>query len=89
MATLRHIHQLMNERRMVQLSDGRVGKVVRVDTTFPDNATTVTVWTATTADGAPVSTSPLSSGPLSGPGISKVALSDVIGEVTSPAQKSA
>jgi hypothetical protein len=35
----------MNERRMVQLSDGRVGKVVRVDTTFPENATTVSVWT--------------------------------------------
>ena len=46
MATLRLLHQLMNERRSVQLTDGRVGKVVRVDTTFPDNATTVTVWTA-------------------------------------------
>ena len=45
MATLRHVHQMMNERRMVQLSDGRIGKVVRVDTMFPDNATTVSVWT--------------------------------------------
>jgi len=45
MATLRHLHQLMNERRLVQLSDGRTGKVVRVDTLFPDNATTVTIWT--------------------------------------------
>ena len=45
MATLRYIHQLMNERRMVQLSDGRIGKVVRVDTTFPGNATTISVWT--------------------------------------------
>ena len=45
MATLRHLHQLMNERRMVRLADGRVGKIVRVDTLFPDNATTVSVWT--------------------------------------------
>jgi hypothetical protein len=35
----------MNERRMVRLADGRVGKIVRVDTLFPDNATTVSVWT--------------------------------------------
>ena len=51
MATLRHVHQLMNERRMVQLSDGRIGKVVRVDTTFPDNATMVTVWTDSSGPG--------------------------------------
>jgi hypothetical protein len=35
----------MNERRLVQLTDGRIGKVVRVDTTFPANTTTVSVWT--------------------------------------------
>jgi hypothetical protein len=63
MATLRYIHQLMNDRRAVRLSDGRIGKVVRVDTTFPDNATTVSVWTDSKA-----------------PGISKVSLSDVVGE---------
>ena len=85
MATLRHIHQLMNERRMVQLADGRVGKVVRVDTTFPDNATTVTVWTTSNDAYTPVSTSDRPSGP----GISKVSLSDVVGEVPSQAQKSA
>lgn len=51
MATLRHLHQIMNERRMVQLSDGRVGKIVRVDTLFPDNATTVTIWTDSSAPG--------------------------------------
>ena len=45
MATLRTLHQIMNERRQVVLSDGRVGKVVRVDTLFPDNFTTVTIWT--------------------------------------------
>jgi hypothetical protein len=36
---------MMNERRMVLLTDGRIGKVVRVDTLFPGNATTVSVWT--------------------------------------------
>ena len=51
MATLRHIHQLMNERRMVQLTDGRIGKVVRVDTNFPANTTTVSVWTSETGPG--------------------------------------
>jgi hypothetical protein len=51
MATLRSLHQMMNERRMVQLSDGRVGKVVRVDTVFPDNATIVTVWTSSSGPG--------------------------------------
>jgi len=45
MATLRDIHQFINERREVRLTDGRVGKVVRVDTLFPGNATTVTIWT--------------------------------------------
>jgi hypothetical protein len=46
MATLRHIHRMMNERRSVQLNDGRVGQVVRVDTLFPGNDTTVSIWTA-------------------------------------------
>lgn len=74
MATLRHLHQMMNERRMVRLSDGRVGKIVRVDTLFPDNATTVTVWTDSNDD------SPLSTGPVSGPGISRVSITDIVGE---------
>ena len=74
MATLRHLHQMMNERRMVRLSDGRVGKIVRVDTLFPGNATTVTVWTDSNDDG------PLSTGPVSGPGISKVSITDIVGE---------
>jgi len=41
----------MNERRMVRLSDGRVGKIVRVDTHFPENATTVSVWTGSKSPG--------------------------------------
>ena len=66
MASLRHIHQIMNERRLVQLADGRTGKIMRVDTFFPDNDTQVTVWTAD----------------RSGPGLAKVErveLKDVIG----------
>jgi hypothetical protein len=65
---------MMNERRMVRLSDGRIGKIVRVDTLFPGNATTVTVWTDSNDDG------PLSTGPVSGPGISKVSITDIVGE---------
>ena len=72
MASLRHIHQIMNERRMVQLADGRTGKIMRVDTWFPDNDTKVTVWTADS----------------SGPGLAKVErfeLKDVVGVVDTPA----
>ena len=56
----------MNERRQVLLADGRTGKIIRVDTTFPENDTKLTVWTADS----------------SSPGVAKVehfALSDVIG----------
>jgi hypothetical protein len=74
MATLRHLHRLMNERRMVQLSDGRVGKIVRVDTMFPDNATVVSIWTGSSEYG------PNSNGPASGPGISKVSITEIVGE---------
>ena len=66
MASLRHVHQIMNERRPVVLSDGRTGKIMRVDTWFPENETKVTVWTA---DG-------------NGPGVAKVErvrLADVVG----------
>jgi hypothetical protein len=45
MASLRHVHQIMNERKLVQLADGRTGKIMRVDTWFPDNDTKVTIWT--------------------------------------------
>lgn len=77
MLSLWHLHQMMNERRMVQLADGRVGKVVRVDTTFPANTTTVTIWTDSSEWNGPAS----GAGPASGPGISKVALADIVGEV--------
>jgi hypothetical protein len=34
----------MTDRRRVVLDDGRTGKIVRVDTTFPGNKTSVSVW---------------------------------------------
>ena len=45
------------------LKDGRSGKIVRVDTLFPNGDTTVSVWTESTA----------------GPGVAKVDLDSVIG----------
>ena len=45
MANLRHIHGYMTDRRRVLLDDGRVGRIVRVDTTFPGGSTEVSVWT--------------------------------------------
>lgn len=46
---------------MVRLEDGRVGKIIRVDTTFPANTTEVSVYTQDEK----------------GPGIAKVALEDL------------
>jgi hypothetical protein len=66
--TLRSIHKFMNERRYVRLSDGRTGKIVRVDTTFPANDTIVTLWTTD----AP------------GPGVAKVHLDEVVGTSDGP-----
>lgn len=45
MVTLRDLHRYQTARSMVQLEDGRVGKIVRVDTTFPGNCTEVSVYT--------------------------------------------
>src|SRR5690606_18241713 len=45
MVTLRDLHRYQNDRSMVQLKDGRIGKIVRVDTTFPANHTVVSVYT--------------------------------------------
>lgn len=55
----------MNQRLHVRLADGRVGKIVRVDTTFPANDTLITLWT----------------GEGSGPGVTKVKLEEVVGSV--------
>lgn len=58
MLTLRRIQELQDTRSVVQLEDGRVGKIIRVDTSFPANRTLVSVYT----EGA------------KGPGIAKVSL---------------
>ena len=58
MLTLRRVQELQDRRSVVRLADGRVGKIVRVDTTFPANKTEVSVYTL----GA------------QGPGIAKVGL---------------
>ena len=58
MLTLRRIQALQDQRSVVRLEDGRVGKIVRVDTTFPANQTVVSVYTADAR----------------GPGIAKVSL---------------
>ena len=63
MANLRHIHKYMTDRRRVLLEDGRTGRIVRVDTTFPEGSTTVSVWT----ENAP------------GPSVAKVDLRHVVG----------
>jgi hypothetical protein len=58
----------MNQRLHVRLADGRVGKIVRVDTTFPANDTVITLWT--------------DSG--TGPGVTKVKLEEVVGSTDAP-----
>lgn len=53
----------MTDRRQVLLQDGRTGKIVRVDTVFPANSTTVSVWTET----------------KKGPAVAKVDLKSILG----------
>jgi len=65
MLTLRRVQALQDRRSVVRLQDGRVGKIIRVDTTFPANRTEVSVYTQDDR----------------GPGIAKVSLellSDVL-----------
>jgi hypothetical protein len=82
MATLRHIHRYMNERRSVVLSDGRIGKISRVDTFFPKNETIVTVWLKDVADAAAPSTRG-GTPPSAMSGLVKVGLDDVVGPAAS------
>ncbi len=63
--TLRHLHRYMTQRSKIQLDDGRVGSIVRVDTAFPANETTVTLWTPS----------------ANGPGVAKVNLRNILGEI--------
>jgi hypothetical protein len=84
MATLRHIHRYMNERRAIVLSDGRVGKISRVDTFFPKNETVVTVWLKDTGESGVASSiggqPPSTAAPMStASGLVRVGLDDVVG----------
>ncbi|MBN2197536.1 MAG: hypothetical protein JW751_32455 [Polyangiaceae bacterium] len=65
MADLRLIHRYMTDRCQVVLDDGRVGKIVRVDTTFPAHTSVVSIWTADAED----------------PLVTKVAIERVVGTV--------
>jgi hypothetical protein len=79
MATLRHIHRFMNERRTVVLRDGRTGKIARVDTFFPKNETVVTVWLKDAADSAVTSARNPGASSTTASGLVKVGLDDVVG----------
>lgn len=61
--SLRHLHRCMTDRRRVKLDDGRLARIVRVDTVFPANQTTVSVWTDSSK----------------GPGLTKVDLRRIVG----------
>lgn len=63
MGKIRHLQQLMADRRRVLLDDGRVGQIVKIDTAYPSRATTVSVWTDT----------------AEGPGLAKVSVDDIVG----------
>src|SRR4051812_9680434 len=71
MSVVRQMYALMAARRPVQLSDGRTGVITRVDTSFPENETTVHVWTKTPE----------------GPGLSKVSAKTVTGVTPSAKPK--
>jgi len=45
MMTLKTVRKMQDARRPVELDDGRIGKIVRVDTLFPGNHTVVSVYT--------------------------------------------
>lgn len=61
--SLRHLHRCMTDSRSVELDDGRLARIVRVDTEFPANQTTVSVWADTPK----------------GPSLTKVDLTRIVG----------
>jgi hypothetical protein len=44
MSLVRTMYAIMASRKPVMLSDGRTGVITRVDTSFPQEETTVEVW---------------------------------------------
>ncbi|HEY6724328.1 MAG TPA: hypothetical protein VI197_09855 [Polyangiaceae bacterium] len=53
----------MTDRRRVALDDGRLARILRIDTEFPANQSTVSVWTDTPK----------------GPSVTKVDLTRIVG----------
>lgn len=48
MSLVRTMYALMASRKPVTLTDGRTGVITRVDTSFPEEETTVHVWMKST-----------------------------------------
>lgn len=65
MRNVRHIHRFMAERRRILLADGRVGRIVRIDTCFPVHNSQVSVWVQTEHGG---------------PGVARVRAACIVGE---------
>jgi hypothetical protein len=51
MADLRLIQRYMAERKPVVMEDGRVGRILRVDTAYPERSSTISVWIDTPGPG--------------------------------------
>jgi hypothetical protein len=47
MSLVRTMYAIMASRKPVMLADGRTGVITRVDTSFPEEETTVQVWVKT------------------------------------------
>lgn len=45
MDNVRLLREHMADRRRVQLPDGQTGEIIRIETSFPANTTTVSVYT--------------------------------------------
>lgn len=92
MVTLRDLHRYQTNRSVVQLEDGRIGKIVRVDTTFPENHTVVSVYTlgdmgssAEESASTPANDADEQSESRKGPGITRVNLDRIVGLAKVPA----
>jgi len=63
MSLARQMFALMASRQPVVLRDGRVGFITRVDTSYPEEETTVQVWTHAGPGLARVSASEVAAAP--------------------------
>ena len=63
MAVVHRLHQYMMHRDRVVLGDGREGRIVRVDRSFPNGPTMVSVWVTS----------------AKGPGLARVKPTEIVG----------